>query len=59
MILITSHILSDLDDIITEVIYMQDGRLVFHKSLEKLKKDTGKERLAGAIASVMSKIQTR
>jgi Cu-processing system ATP-binding protein len=59
LILITSHILSDLDDIITEVIYLQDGSLVFHKSLENLKKDTGKDRLSGAIASVMSKIQTR
>lgn len=59
LILITSHILSDLDDIITEVIYLQDGQLVFHKSLEKLKKDTGKDRLSGAIASVMGKIQTR
>jgi Cu-processing system ATP-binding protein len=59
LILITSHILSDLDDIITEVIYLQDGALVFHKSLENLKKDTGKDRLSGAIASVMSKIQTR
>jgi Cu-processing system ATP-binding protein len=59
LILITSHILSDLDDIITEVIYLQDGTLVFHKSLDALKKDTGKDRLSGAIASVMSKIQTR
>jgi Cu-processing system ATP-binding protein len=41
------------------VIYLQDGALVFHKSLENLKKDTGKDRLSGAIASVMSKIQTR
>lgn len=53
LILITSHILSDLDDIISEIIYMQEGQLVFHKTLELLKKDTGEEKLSRAIASVM------
>jgi Cu-processing system ATP-binding protein len=53
LILITSHILSDLDDIISEIIYMQEGQLVFHKTLELLKKDTGEEKLSRAIASIM------
>lgn len=53
LILITSHILSDLDDIISEIIYMQDGQLVFHKTWELLKKDTGEEKLSRAIANVM------
>lgn len=53
LILITSHILSDLDDIITEIVYLQEGRLEFHKSMEDLKKETGQERLSRAIAQVM------
>lgn len=53
LILITSHILSDLDDLVTEVIYMQDGQLRFHKSLEQLKEDTGQTQLSRAIAQVM------
>lgn len=53
LILITSHILSDLDDIITEVMYMQDGQLRFHKSLDQLKEDTGEKGLSRAIASIM------
>lgn len=53
LILITSHILSDLDDIISEIVYLQDGRLQFHKSLEELKKETGQEKLSRAIAQVM------
>ena len=36
LILITSHILSDLDEITSEVIYMQDGDLLFHKSIDEL-----------------------
>jgi Cu-processing system ATP-binding protein len=53
LILITSHVLSDLDDIISEIIYMQEGQLVFHKSWDHLKKDTGEEKLSRAIAQVM------
>ena len=52
LVLITSHVLSDLDDLVTEVVYMQDGNLLFHKSIDQLKIDTGEERLAKAIASV-------
>jgi Cu-processing system ATP-binding protein len=55
LILITSHILSDLDDITSEVIYMQDGNLLFHKSIDQLRLDTGEEKLARAIASIMKK----
>ena len=53
LILITSHVLSELDDIITQVIYMQDGKLRFHKSFEQLKEDTGELQLSKAIAQVM------
>lgn len=53
LILITSHILSELDDLITQVMYLQEGQLRFHKSIELLRKDTGEEKLAKAIARVM------
>lgn len=54
LIVITSHVLSDLDDLVTEVIYMQEGRPLFHKSLDALKEDTGTDRLTKAIAQVMT-----
>lgn len=53
LVIITSHILSELDDLITEVIYMQDGHMLFQKSLHALRKDTGEEKLSRAIARVM------
>lgn len=56
LILITSHILSDLDDIVSEIVYLQDGKLRFHKSLQQLKKDTGEDKLVRAIAHVMQTI---
>ncbi len=55
LVLITSHILSELDDLITQVIYMQDGQLCFHKTIEDIRADTGEEKLAKAIASIMLK----
>lgn len=55
LIIITSHILSDLDDIVTEVMYMQEGKLRFHTSLEQLKEDTGEQKLARAIAAIMQR----
>src|SRR5690606_10963779 len=53
LILITSHVLSDLDELVSQIIYMQDGQLRFHKSLAELKADTGTDKLSRAIAHVM------
>jgi len=53
LIIITSHVLSDLDELATEVVYMQEGRPLFHQSVDALKEETGTDRLAKAIASVM------
>jgi Cu-processing system ATP-binding protein len=55
LILITSHILSELDELVTQVIYMQEGKLIFHKTIEDLRIDTGQQKLSKAIAKVMVK----
>jgi Cu-processing system ATP-binding protein len=55
LVLITSHILSELDDLISQVIYMQDGKLCFHKSITNLQEETGEAKLSKAIAQVMLK----
>jgi Cu-processing system ATP-binding protein len=54
LILITSHILSELDDLVTEVFYMQEGKLLFHKKFTTLKKETGELKLSKAIAKIMT-----
>lgn len=53
LILITSHILSDLDEIISDIIYMQDGRIQFFKSFEAIKAQTSETKLSKAIVSIM------
>jgi Cu-processing system ATP-binding protein len=55
LVLITSHVLSELDDLVTQIIYMQEGNLIFHKQLDELRKDTGEQKLAKAIAAIMLK----
>lgn len=53
LVLITSHILSELDGLISQVIYMQDGKLCFHKNIHDLREETGEEKLSKAIAHIM------
>lgn len=55
LVIITSHILSDLDDLVTEVIYLQEGRLRFHKTIGSLREDTGEEKLSRVIARIMQR----
>jgi Cu-processing system ATP-binding protein len=53
LILVTSHILSDLEEITTDVLYLMDGQVQFYQSIQQLKTQTGEERLNRAIARVM------
>ena len=53
LILITSHILSDLDELTTHVMYLQEGKMIFLKDIVTLRHDTGEDRLGKAIARVM------
>ncbi|MBL7739872.1 MAG: ABC transporter ATP-binding protein [Chitinophagaceae bacterium] len=53
LILITSHILSDLDELTTHVMYLQEGKMIFLKDIETLRHETGQEKLGKAIAYVM------
>jgi len=53
LILITSHLLSELDDLITHVVFMQDGEVKFHKTISDLKESTGEEKISKAIANVL------
>jgi Cu-processing system ATP-binding protein len=53
LILITSHILSDLEELVTHVFYLQDGNRVFYKELSALQSETGEQKLSKAIAHIM------
>lgn len=53
LILITSHVLSDLEDLTTDVMYLQDGKVIFHQSIKELQAHTGEDKLSRMIAWLM------
>lgn len=53
LILITSHLLSELEDIVSRVIFMQEGRPVLHKSVAELKAATGQNSIARSIVHLL------
>lgn len=54
-IIITSHIMSDLDELCSQLAYLEDGRILFDDSIEFLKEATGEERLGRAVATMMKR----
>ena len=53
LVLITSHQLSELDELISQIIFMQDGNIIFHKTTDELKSSTGEEKISKAIAGII------
>jgi Cu-processing system ATP-binding protein len=53
LILITSHVLNELDELVDKVIFLQEGKITFQKDIEILRKETGEIKLSRAIAKVM------
>lgn len=55
LIVITSHLLAELDELISEVVFMQDGRVQFHKKVDDLKSDEGTISLSKAISNYLKR----
>lgn len=55
LILITSHLLSELDDLITQLVFMQDGQILFHKEVEALKQETETDKISKAITHILKR----
>ena len=53
LIIITSHLLSELDELVTQVVFMDDGKIRFHKSTDELKHDTQMPSIAKAITHIL------
>lgn len=54
LILMTSHILNDLEDLTTHVMYLMDGKLLFFEGIEAILEQTQERRFAKAIAKIMA-----
>ena len=53
LILITSHLLSELDEMVTQIIFMQDGKVHFHKTIADLLDSTNEKKISKAIAKIL------
>ena len=53
LILITSHLLNELDELISEVIFMQEGTVIFHKKTQDLREQTHENKISKAISTIL------
>jgi Cu-processing system ATP-binding protein len=59
LLIITSHIMSDLDELATEVVYMQEGTIRYQDTVLELKDITGEQRLGKAIAQMIRSMERK
>lgn len=52
-VIITSHIMSELEQLTDHVIFLLDGRIRFNGAMKQLLTESGEERLESAIARMM------
>jgi Cu-processing system ATP-binding protein len=55
LFLITSHIMSDLDELSSHLVYLEEGKMLFNDSIDALKKETGELKLGRAVATMMKR----
>ncbi|GHA57056.1 ABC transporter ATP-binding protein [Pontibacter akesuensis] len=54
LVLITSHIMSEVEEVADEVMCLVDGHVKFYETISSLKQQTNEERLSKAIAKIMN-----
>jgi Cu-processing system ATP-binding protein len=53
LFIVTSHILSDLDEFTSDVVYIFEGKIQYNNTIEALKEETNEKRLGKAIATLI------
>ncbi|HYK77620.1 MAG TPA: ABC transporter ATP-binding protein [Daejeonella sp.] len=53
LILVTSHIMSEVDEIADQILYLFEGNIKFFKPIEELKSETGEFRLGKALTKIL------
>lgn len=58
LIIITSHLLSELDDIVSEIVFMNEGKIIVHQSVDELKSETQTSKISEGIVSILKEMKT-
>ena len=53
LLLITSHILNDLEELTSDVLYIFEGKIQYNNTIEALKEETNEKRLSKAIVTMI------
>ena len=57
LIIITSHLLSELDDIVSEIVFMNVGKVIVHQSVEELMNERKTEKISESIISILKEMK--
>jgi len=57
LLIVSSHILSDLDDLTTDMVYIYEGKVHYNNTIQALKEDTQEKKLGKAIATMIGQKQ--
>lgn len=57
LIIITSHLLSELDDIVSEIVFMNEGKVIVQQSVEDLMTEHKSERISESIISILKEMK--
>lgn len=57
LIIITSHLLSELDDMVNEIVFINDGKVLVHQSVEDLKSETQQTKISDAITNILKNMR--
>jgi Cu-processing system ATP-binding protein len=57
LLIISSHILSDLDELATNMVYIYEGKVHYNNTIQSLKEETREKRLGKAIATMIGQKQ--
>ena len=57
LILVTSHIMSELEEIADSIAYIVEGEAIFYKSIAEIKSESGEERLGKALFHLLHNLQ--
>ena len=57
LIIITSHLLSELDDMVNEIVFINEGKILVHQSVEDLKTETQQSKISDAITNILKNMR--
>ena len=57
LIIITSHLLSELDDIVSEIVFMNEGKIIVQQSVTDLMTERKSEKISESILSILKEMK--